>query len=242
LNFVGESGLGKTTLVNTLFTTTVLEPKNIENRHQNPSPKTAQIEITKAHIEEKGFRVELTLVDTPGFADGINKQNAHVPIVKFVDDQHESFLRQEAMARRAIHAPAGAEDLVDMRVHACLYFIPPHNRGLRVVDIEAMKALSSRVNLIPVIAKADTVSRKRLVQLKEEVRKQISENDISVYTCPIEEDDKETTQRNIDLMSAMPFSVIGCSSEITTPDGRRVLGRQYKWGLAEGRISFIFRS
>lgn len=34
-------------------------------------------------------------------------------------------------------------------------------------------------------------------------------------------------------MSAMPFSVIGSTQMVRTPDGRQVLGRQYTWGCAE---------
>jgi cell division control protein 12 len=186
-------------------------------------------------IEEKGFKVELTLVDTPGFGDGIDRQAAHAPIIQFLDDQHESYLRQESQPGRKIYAPAGSVDAVmDMRVHACLYFIPPHCHTLRPLDIEAMKALSSRVNLIPVIAKADTLSKSRLAALKEQVRKMISLHDIQVYTCPLESDDEETSQRNIDVMSSMPFAIISSDGEVTLPDGRRILGRVYPWGVAEG--------
>lgn len=34
-------------------------------------------------------------------------------------------------------------------------------------------------------------------------------------------------------MSAMPFSIIGSTQQVKTPDGRQVLGRQYSWGVAE---------
>lgn len=36
----------------------------------------------------------------------------------------------------------------------------------------------------------------------------------------------------------MPFSIIGSTQEVTTPDGRTVKGRQYLWGVAEGAVSF----
>lgn len=47
---VGESGLGKTTFINTLFTTTILQSKNLNNRFQQPQEKTVKIELTKASI------------------------------------------------------------------------------------------------------------------------------------------------------------------------------------------------
>ncbi len=39
------------------------------------------------------------------------------PIIDFLDDQHETYMRQEQQPQRG--------DKVDMRVHACLYFVRP---------------------------------------------------------------------------------------------------------------------
>ena len=44
----GESGVGKTTFVNTLFTSTIKEPKILSKRRLRPPNKTVQIQITKA--------------------------------------------------------------------------------------------------------------------------------------------------------------------------------------------------
>jgi hypothetical protein len=33
----------------------------------------------------------------------------------------------------------------------------------------------------------------------------------------------------------MPFSIIGSTEDVQTPDGRVVKGRQYSWGVAEGK-------
>jgi cell division control protein 12 len=45
---IGESGVGKTTFVNTLFTTGIKEHKNHVKRHSEQLDKTVKIEITKA--------------------------------------------------------------------------------------------------------------------------------------------------------------------------------------------------
>ena len=49
----GESGLGKTTLVNTLFSTELSPPKNYSRRHYKQLDKLTDIEIIKAELEEK---------------------------------------------------------------------------------------------------------------------------------------------------------------------------------------------
>ena len=48
MKWLGESGLGKTTFINTLFTTTIKEKKNPTKRHAKQVDKTVEIEITKA--------------------------------------------------------------------------------------------------------------------------------------------------------------------------------------------------
>lgn len=85
-----------------------------------------------------------------------------MPIIEFLDDQHESYMLQEQQPRR--------QDKIDLRVHACLYFIRPTGHTLKPLDIEVMKRLCSRVNLIPVIAKADTLSPVDLAKFKAKVR------------------------------------------------------------------------
>jgi septin family protein len=35
--------------------------------------------------------------------------------------------------------------------------------------------------------------------------------------------------------AAMPFAIIGSTQDVTTGDGRVVKGREYLWGVAEGK-------
>lgn len=84
-----------------------------------------------------------------------------------------------------------------MRVHACLYFIRPgSSSGLKPLDIETMKRLGSRVNLIPVIAKADTMSPGDLEQVKERVRRTIVAQGIKVYVPPVDEGDMASAEHS----------------------------------------------
>ncbi|KAL9549776.1 hypothetical protein MBANPS3_005037 [Mucor bainieri] len=221
----GESGVGKTTFVNTLFTSTIKEPKNLTKRHLKTPSKTVQIQITKAELEEKMFKVKLTIIDTPGFGDYVNNRHSWIPIVDFIDDQHEKYMRQEQQPCR--------KGAIDMRVHACLYFIKPTGHTLTPLDIEVMKRLGSRVNLIPVIAKADTLTPINLDKFKQNIREVIAAQNIQVYTCPIDSDDESITKRNRTIMAALPFAVIGSTQDVITMDGRKVKGREYSWGVAE---------
>lgn len=57
---------------------------------------------------------------------------------------------------------------------------------------------------------------------------------IRIYQPPIEPDDEVTAEHARILAEAMPFSIIGSTEEVTTADGRKVKGREYLWGVAEG--------
>lgn len=113
----GESGLGKTTLINTLFSTELSAPKNYNRRHHKQLDKLTEVDIIKAELEEKQFKVKLTVIDTPGFGDYVNNRDSWAPIVDFIDDQHEAYMRQEQQPQRG--------EKTDLRVHACLYFVRP---------------------------------------------------------------------------------------------------------------------
>ncbi|KAL0083733.1 Septin-domain-containing protein [Phycomyces blakesleeanus] len=221
----GESGLGKTTFINTLFTTSIKDYKNPKKRHEKQLDRTVEIEITKAELEEKMFKVNLSVIDTPGFGDYVNNYDSWLPVVDFIDEQHECYMRQEQQPTRS-----GA---TDMRVHACLYFIRPTGHSLKPLEIETMKRLGSRVNLIPVIAKADTLAPENLAKFKKNIMDVIEAQNIQIYKCPEESEDEDATTRNQTILSAMPFSVIGATEFVKTPDGRLVRGRAYTWGIAE---------
>jgi hypothetical protein len=51
---------------------------------------------------------------------------------------------------------------------------------LRQLDIEALKSLQSRVNIIPVIAKADTLTQSEMRALKDQVLEDLRANNIQV--------------------------------------------------------------
>ena len=56
------------------------------------------------------------------------------------------------------------------RVHACLYFIAPTGHGLKPLDVEVMKKIHKKVNIIPVIGKADSCTVKEVNMFKTKVR------------------------------------------------------------------------
>ena len=84
---VGESGLGKSTMINTLFRSKLSRPTCTPGAHQIPATTEVNsvshgmilLGLVKLYsgyvlvvIEEQSVRLKLTVTDTPGFGDQIN--------------------------------------------------------------------------------------------------------------------------------------------------------------------------
>lgn len=72
--------------------------------------------------------------------------------MKCLDDEFASYFQEETRVDRRQHIP-------DTRIHAVLYFIAPTGHGLKPLDIEVLKHIHDRCNVIPIIAKADTYTQ-----------------------------------------------------------------------------------
>ena len=66
-----------------------------------------------------------------------------------------------------------------------------------------------------------------------QIRQVIQAQGIRIYQPPIEADDEVSAEHARVLTEAMPFSIIGSTEDVVTPDGRTVKGREYLWGVAE---------
>lgn len=69
-----------------------------------------------------------------------------------------------------------------MLIPSSFYPPSPFSCSLTPLDIEVMKRLGSRVNLIPVIAKADTLTPINLDKFKQNVSYQVAVEYKSVYS------------------------------------------------------------
>jgi len=225
LMVVGEAGLGKSTLVNSLFLSDLYADRKIHPVDERLK-KTVEIQKTTMEIEEKGVKLRLTIVDTPGFGENLDGNGSWKACVKYVDDQFAAYFDGESGLNR--------KNIIDTRVHCCLYFIPPYGHGLRQIDLEFLKRLQYKVNLIPVIAKADTLTKEEVQRLKNNINREIEENDIEIYQFPDcdSDEDEEFKSQNQALKTSVPFAVVA-GTHCMEISGRKVRGRQYPWGFVE---------
>uniref|UniRef100_A0A4W5N8N4 Septin n=1 Tax=Hucho hucho TaxID=62062 RepID=A0A4W5N8N4_9TELE len=221
LMVVGESGLGKSTLINSLFLTDLYSSEYPGPSHR--VKKTVQVEQSKVLVKEGGVQLLLTIVDTPGFGDAVDNSNCWQPVIDHIDSKFEDYLNCESRVNRRL--------MPDSRVQCCLYFIAPSGHGLKPLDIEFMKRLHEKVNVIPLIAKADTLTPEECQRFKKQIMREILEHKIQIYEFP-ETDDEEENKLVKKIKDRLPLAVVG-SNTIIEVNGKRTRGRQYPWGVAE---------
>lgn len=219
---VGQTGLGKSTLVNTIFASHLIDSKG-RLEPDEPIRQTTEIQAASHVVIEKNVKLRLNIVDTPGYGDMVNNDGCWEPIIKYIKDQHSAYLRKEltAMRDRYIH---------DTRIHCCLYFIGPTGHGLRPIDIIVMKKLSEVVNVVPVIAKSDSLTLEEREAFKVRIRDELHFHAIRMYPFDSDDHDAEEVQLNQAIRLMVPFAVVGSERNVII-DGKPVRGRKNRWGV-----------
>lgn len=217
----GYSGLGKSTLINTLFSTHLIDSQGRKSASE-PITKTSEITVSSHQLIENNVRLNVNVVDTPGFGDQINNDKCWEPIVKYIKEQYSLYLRKELTAQRE-------RNINDSRVHAVLYFIQPNNIGLKPLDIISLKKLSEISNVIPIIAKADTLTLNERESFRKILQQQFLINELNLYPFDSDELLDEEKELNNSIRSIIPFAVIGSETEINE-NGEIFKGRRTRWG------------
>ncbi|KAJ7264907.1 Septin-type guanine nucleotide-binding (G) domain-containing protein [Mycena haematopus] len=219
---VGQTGLGKSTLINTIFASHLIDSKG-RFAADEPVRQTTEIQAVSHVIVENGVKLRLNIVDTPGYGDQVNNENCWDPIVKYIKDQHSAYLRKELTAMRDRY-------IQDTRIHCCLYFLNPTGHSLRPIDVIVMKKLSDVVNVVPVIAKSDSLTVEEKEAFKEKIREELVYHNIRLYPFDTDEDDEEEITINEAIRAKVPFAIVGSETNVII-DGHTVRGRKNRWGV-----------
>ncbi|KAK7925803.1 hypothetical protein WMY93_008113 [Mugilogobius chulae] len=121
--------------MNTLFNTM------FENEEASHYQNGVYLRPRTYDLQESNVHLKLTIVDTVGFGDQINKEDSYKPIVDYIDTQFENYLQEELKIKRSLF------NYHDTRIHICLYFIAPTGHSLKSLDLVTMKKLDSKAHL-----------------------------------------------------------------------------------------------
>lgn len=213
---VGEPGVGKSTLMETLF--------KIKMPESDPKDRTERLEIVTESIEEDNVTLDIKIISTQNYAQGIDKSSCIQQAVEYIDTAFDEYLDTEWTSPRRRNTDP------DPRVHLCIYMLNPSGRSVRSVDLVAMKKLATKVNLVPVIAKADTVLPDVIEGFKDRITDDLCEYGVLYYEFPMEDD--SMTEKNENYQNELPFAVCGSTTFIAV-GGKKVRARQYPWGIVE---------
>ncbi|NXL53129.1 SEP10 protein, partial [Podilymbus podiceps] len=215
---IGETGSGKSTLINSLFNTNFDDPVST---HFLPN---VRLRAQAYELQESNVLLKLTIVNTVGFGDQINKEDCYQPIVDYIDAQFEAYLQEELKIKRSLFS------YHDTRIHVCLYIISPTGHSLKTLDLLTMKSLDSKVNIIPIIGKADSISKPELQKFKNKIMSELVSNGVHIYQFPT--DDETVSKINTIMNEHLPFAVVGSTEEVKIGN-KMVRARQYPWGIVQ---------
>ncbi|SGZ48537.1 CIC11C00000000829 [Sungouiella intermedia] len=238
-----NKALDTKTLAFTLATSVALPNTAILARNEfdasaaHEEPGIALTETKVESIDEDNVRLQLNIIDTPGFGDNLNNELCLNEIENYLKQQFDLVLAEETRIRRNPR-------FVDTRVHVLLYFITPTGHGLRELDITCMKRLSKYVNIIPVIGRADSFTESEIQYFKQQIRTDIERFNVPVFQFDNymndydEEEDYDLIQECKYLTSLQPFAVVASEQDFeirdnTTGQTKTIKARQYPWGLVD---------
>ena len=230
LMVVGQSGCGRSTFINTLcgqqvvdVSTTILLPTDTSTEIDlQLREETVELE------DEEGVKIQLNIIDTPGFGDSLDNTASFEIISDYIRHQYDEILLEESRVKRNPRFKDG-------RVHCCLYMITPSGHGLKEMDVEFMRRLGNLVNIIPVLSKSDSLTPEELKLNKKLVMDDIDRYNLPIYNFPFDEDEisQEDYDTNMFLRSTLPFSVIGSNEVYDMGNDMLIRGRKYPWGMLD---------
>ena len=129
----------------------------------------------------------------------------------------------------------------------------PKCHRLKSLDIQVLQKLSEIANVVPVIAKSDSLTLEERSAFKKKIRQEIEFHGIRCYPLPnsdtldtldpvVTEADKADKALMQQVRDMIPFAIVGSERNIVV-DGKAVRGRRTKWGMINGMYLYaLFHS
>ena len=195
---VGETGVGKTSLLSNLFHQQLEWPDS-----STSGGRTLRVQEQVVTFDMGGVPFSARLVDSPGYGDSLDLARTFSTCVRYIDGCFRAALRSEQRIRRG---DARAQKQDKKLVDVVLYFFSPHRA--KEIDMDFLRAMRGKASIVPVLAKADTMTTAELQDFRATVTAALESAGIEI--------------------AHSPFAVV--CAERPAKGGRR--GRAYPWGMA----------
>ncbi|KAF9327933.1 hypothetical protein BGZ91_001225 [Linnemannia elongata] len=193
LAVVGDSAVGKTLFarqfVETLPEVLSHDWEPLKCRRINKDDDDAEDDDDDEDDYEQTQTLTERFSNTPGYGSVIDARTNFALFMNHVSQTFEEknsrispfieVTNNELM--RSLVTGVGAHKFIDV----CFYLIV---HRLKPIDIEYMRIISEKVNVVPIISKIDTQSEQEVQQLKVHVLKTLREQGVSIYAFRIDYD------------------------------------------------------
>jgi len=230
----GESGLGKTTFIQNLFASYAKDPDlrvagvpGATSRQVFESSPQQLCTTIDVEDPETQTRYHYSVQDTPGWENlGDTMEN----VIDHIQSRSLRCLENEQDARRL----GPMHKIADPRVDVCLYFISPHR--IKSIDVDFMAKLSKFVPVLPILAKADAMTKPELRAFRKVVQESLSAAKREAGRDIMYRFSEEALEEAGASGSVPPFAVVS-SREMDASVGRYWPVRKYPWGVCEALSS-----
>lgn len=218
---IGESGSGRSTLINSICGGNSIVSTSL-TALQNPFNKKLTLRHENVELEDNdGHKISLNIIDTPNFANAVNCDDDFKIIVDFIRHQYDEVLLEESRVKRNPRFKDG-------RIHVMIYMVNATGHGLSEIDVKFLQHVNNLVNVIPVIAKADSLTPEELALNKRLILEDLNNYKINYYRFneyEYEKDyiDDEIIEYNKYLNLLIPFAIIGANKFEELPEEEDVV-------------------
>ncbi|KAJ3396421.1 hypothetical protein HDU92_003043 [Lobulomyces angularis] len=201
---VGDTGIGKTTLINALLNSKEIVEMNPETLSIKGLMhyECSTIPADQIYMGEEKYNI--TLVDSLGYSNSTDSASQIRPSVEYLVGQ---FQQTDKVFSKSIptnnlikflNGGTGGHGFVDVCIYTILHRLKP-------IDVEYMRVLSPFTNVIPVLIKSDSLQKEEIFELKNSILQQLhNKNDINLFKFGLSSEELIEVSNDV---GSIPFAV-----------------------------------
>lgn len=197
---VGENRSGKTTLMSALFGKHLDMPMSTTATKDPFNPPVGLVSRS-FELKDKNVPILLTIHESTNYGQALCQKGTHLPLVKFIDSQFVDYYNRESGLNR--------RDIRDNLVHCMFLLICANTHGLSALDIDLLKGVQDKVNIVLVITYAELLDPSERSNAKQRIKDTLERHKISPYRVEdADPEDSEYVKRAIaEIQDASPFAI-----------------------------------
>ncbi|EWS72727.1 septin protein (macronuclear) [Tetrahymena thermophila SB210] len=232
---VGESGTGKTTFINTFL--------HYDKRFKFQKKEELLFSKVVEHTyikQDQDIRYQLQMIDTLGYGEKLSQEKWYKLVKQQIinkfglhEQMEQSLFNSEVHQNKLLYLQK-EKKFQDKRIHCCLYFLQPPR--IKDSDLIYIQKLSKLVNVIPIIAKGDTLTQNETIELKRQFLEMCEDNGFQIYNI------EKGLDRNVEFLNHIqnspngkcpPFTIVSSDFQLEDTTNHIYYGRQYNWGTVD---------